>query len=253
VVRAGDVTLAVVIVAAIGVATFAVVHDPKPPVEQSSAVAADGSGVGPAASAAASPTTVPTAAGSPSAPSTSAAADTGDQSAAVIGDGVSAGGASWYARVMRQDPVLRDVHNAAKAGDTTAQMLARFSADGLAGSPKVLVVQAGGSDLRAGVTQLTVVLNVRQMVSIARAHGATVVLCTVPPVAGVSDTAVRALNTALRALAKPEQVPVLDLYAAVAEGGKYRSGLSDDGTVPNAAGAQAIAAAVLPTLQAADL
>ncbi len=94
------------------------------------------------------------------------------------------------------------------SGQTTAQMLVRFSQDALALKPQVVVILAGTNDIAGNTgpsTQGMIEDNLHAMMELARAHGIAVVLASVLPVSeypwmpGITPAPkVRALNTALK-------------------------------------------------------
>ncbi|MGF6419463.1 acyl-CoA thioesterase-1 [Stenotrophomonas sp. AN71] len=133
------------------------------------------------------------------------------------------------------------------SGQTTAQMLLRFSQDVLALQPQVVVILAGTNDLAGNTgpaTQAMIEDNLHAMVDLARAHGIAVVLASVLPVSdypwmpGTTPAPkVRALNTALRRYAGAKQLVYLDYYTPMANAaGGLDPQLADDGVHPTAKG-----------------
>lgn len=133
------------------------------------------------------------------------------------------------------------------SGQTTAQMLLRFSQDVLALHPQVVVILAGTNDIAGNTgpsTQAMIEDNLHAMVALARAQGIGVVLASVLPVSDypwLPGTApapkVRALNAALKRYADAQQLVYLDYYTPMANAqGGLDPQLADDGVHPTAKG-----------------
>ncbi|WP_447904039.1 SGNH/GDSL hydrolase family protein [Stenotrophomonas geniculata] len=133
------------------------------------------------------------------------------------------------------------------SGQTTAQMLVRFSQDALALKPHVVVILAGTNDIAGNTgpsTQGMIEDNLHAMMELARAHGIAVVLASVLPVSeypwmpGITPAPkVRALNTALTRYAEAKQLVYLDYYTPMANAaGGLDPQLAEDGVHPTAKG-----------------
>ncbi len=133
------------------------------------------------------------------------------------------------------------------SGQTTAQMLVRFSQDALALKPQVVVILAGTNDIAGNTgpsTQGMIEDNLHAMMELARAHGIAVVLASVLPVSeypwmpGITPAPkVRALNTALKRYAEAKQLVYLDYYTPMANAaGGLDPQLAEDGVHPTAKG-----------------
>ena len=135
-------------------------------------------------------------------------------------------------------------------GDTTTDMLARFSGDVAAWSPRVVVVLGGTNDLEAGRTTEQVLSTLGQLVELARGLGATPVLGTVPPrTDGDYAERVADLNAAIRAAGEDSGTTVIDFFAVLTDGGGgWRPGFTADGLHPTAAAADAMAELAVETL-----
>ena len=135
-------------------------------------------------------------------------------------------------------------------GDTTTDMLARFSGDVAAWSPRVVVVLGGTNDLEAGRTTEQVLGTLEQLVELARGLGATPVLGTVPPrTDGDYAERVADLNAAIRAAGEDSGTTVIDFFAVLTDGGGgWRPGFTADGLHPTAAAADAMAELAVETL-----
>lgn len=133
------------------------------------------------------------------------------------------------------------------SGQTTAQMLLRFSQDVLALKPQVVVILAGTNDIAGNTgpaSQAMIEDNLHAMVDLAKAHGVVVVLASVLPVSdypwlpGTTPAPkVRALNTALKRYADAKQLVYLDYYTPMANAaGGLDPQLAGDGVHPTAKG-----------------
>lgn len=133
------------------------------------------------------------------------------------------------------------------SGQTTAQMLLRFSQDVLALRPRVVVILAGTNDIAGNTgpaSQAMIEDNLHAMVDLARARGIAVVLASVLPVSeypwmpgSAPAPKVRALNVALKRYADAQQLVYLDYYTPMANAaGGLDTQLADDGVHPTAKG-----------------
>jgi lysophospholipase L1-like esterase len=150
----------------------------------------------------------------------------------------------WPSRLDAEDSTLVLAHNAGVAGNTTAQMLARFSKDVTHYKPQVLFVLGGTNDLGHGVPQATIIANLRSIILTARAQKIRVFMMTVPPQTKPSS-AITSLNRAIIHLANSYQIVVVDIYTVLATtSGAYQSKYTSDGLHFNDLGAQTVANAV---------
>jgi lysophospholipase L1-like esterase len=126
-------------------------------------------------------------------------------------------------------------------------MLVRFRQDVISLKPKVVVIQAGSSDLAgyAGpATQGTISENFMSMTELAKAHGIQVVLASLTPVCDCFKNLTErrpqgkiiGLNGWLRDYAARSGSVYLDYYSALAEGRAMKQELTVDGLIPNDAG-----------------
>ncbi len=133
------------------------------------------------------------------------------------------------------------------SGQTTPQMLVRFSQDVIALKPRAVVILAGTNDIAGNTGPATPQMiedNLAAMAAIARQNGVKVVFASVLPAKAYpwrpelrpADT-IRQLNAWIKAYCIREHLTYLDYYAAMvgADGG-MRAELSGDGVHPNAAG-----------------
>ncbi len=99
-----------------------------------------------------------------------------------------------------------------------------------------VVVQAGTNDLLGGQSPAGAFADVQALVRAVR--GPRVILALVPP-ANERPAAVVQLNRLLREWAESQELPVLDVYSAVATGnGRFLPGTTDDDVHVNGRGAQ---------------
>lgn len=144
-----------------------------------------------------------------------------------------------------------EVLNRGIGGQTTPQMLVRFRQDVVRLRPAVVHILAGTNDLagNTGSTTLEAIEdNLAGMAEIAQANRIRVVLASVLPAVdypwrpGLGPAPrIAALNAWMRAYAQQHDLAHLDYHSAVADAHQgLRSGLSDDGVHPNAAGYAAL-------------
>lgn len=146
------------------------------------------------------------------------------------------------------------------SGQTTSQMLVRFRADVIALKPEAVVILAGTNDVaeNSGPIELaTIEGNLASMAELAVRHRIRVVLASLLPVSdekrdganrALEQTrtrppeTLRALNTWLVDYAKTNGHVYLDYFSALADAkGAFKTGFTDDGLHPNAAGYQVMA------------
>lgn len=132
-------------------------------------------------------------------------------------------------------------------GQTTPQMLVRFSQDVVALRPRVVVVLAGTNDIAGNTGPATPRMiedDLAAMAAIARQNGIKIVFASILPTARYPwrtsvrpVDAIREINAWLKAYCARAGLVYLDYYSAMvgADGG-LRAGLSGDGVHPNGAG-----------------
>jgi lysophospholipase L1-like esterase len=169
----------------------------------------------------------------------------GEQRVVFLGDSITDG---WnLARSFPGKPYV----NRGIGSQVTAQMLVRFQQDVVALHPRAVVILGGVNDV-TGFLQVesaeSIVANIEAMADIATAHGIRVVLCSILPVNNYSDAArnvvaerkpaeLRAINAALRALARRRHFAFADYDAVLADAhGMLRADLTRDGVHPLAPG-----------------
>lgn len=131
-------------------------------------------------------------------------------------------------------------------GQTSAQMLVRFTADVVDLHPKAVVIMAGTNDVAHNqywVTPEGVVDNIAAMCNIALANGIVPLISSIPPcvefvwrkeITNASQTIID-LNKALKAYAEANGIVYVDYHSALAdENGAFPLSLSEDGCHPQA-------------------
>ena len=130
-------------------------------------------------------------------------------------------------------------------GQTSAQMLLRFTADVINLRPKAVVIMAGTNDVAHNtywVEPNKVVENVVAMCNLAKASGIVPIISCIPPCASfvwrpeiknAAQTIVD-INKVLKAYAKANGMVYVDYHVALAdEQNAFLKSLSDDGCHPN--------------------
>ena len=159
-----------------------------------------------------------------------------------LGDSITE---SWAS--LEPDFFVNDLLDRGISGQTTAQMLVRLRVDVLDLHPAAVHIMAGTNDVagNTGPTSLTDIQgNIASMVEQARAHGARVILASIPPAAAIPwrpqlqpMPAIAAMNEWLSRYAAREHLVYVDYYRVLSDGhGGLRADFSEDGVHPNAAG-----------------
>ena len=130
-------------------------------------------------------------------------------------------------------------------GQTSAQMLVRFTSDVLNLRPKAVVIMAGTNDVAHNdywVTPDQVVDNIVAMCNLARANGIVPIISSIPPCASfvwrpeienAAQTIVK-INENLKAYADAHNIVYVDYHAALSdEHNAFPKKLSEDGCHPN--------------------
>jgi acyl-CoA thioesterase I len=119
----------------------------------------------------------------------------------------------------------KDYANRGISGQTTQQMLVRFQQDVLNLRPAVVVILAGGNDIR-GITGPMRVdqieQNIQMMAELARLHGIHVVVCSILPVSKAiwpagQKAEIIAINTWLKSYAETNHYLFVDYYDALTD------------------------------------
>jgi lysophospholipase L1-like esterase len=133
------------------------------------------------------------------------------------------------------------------SGQVSEQMIVRLRSDVIELGPAIVQIMAGTNDLAGNRGPTTLALiegNLATLAELARAHGITVLLASIPPAAAFPwqratqpSGDIRTLNAWLRGYAQREHFSYVDYYAVLEDGhGGMQAGYSGDGVHPNAAG-----------------
>jgi lysophospholipase L1-like esterase len=119
------------------------------------------------------------------------------------------------------------------SGNTTTQMLNRFSRDIATREYKAVIILGGTNDVRTLSRPIedevrTASSNIEQMAAIAEQRNLAVVLCGIPPIRG-QNARVETLNAAIASLAEKHQYRYVDYYAPMTGHPEYFK----DGVHPN--------------------
>lgn len=131
------------------------------------------------------------------------------------------------------------------SGQTSSQMLVRFTADVIALHPKAVVIMAGTNDVAHNeyyVEPEQVVNNIIAMCQLAKANNITPVIASIPPcsefvwrkeIKNAGETIVN-INKELKAYAKANKITYVDYHSEFADKNNgFPKKLSDDGCHPN--------------------
>jgi len=160
--------------------------------------------------------------------------------AVLMGDSITDG---W----IKGDPAFFAVNNFADrgiSGQTSSQMLLRFSNDVLALHPDVVQILAGTNDVAGNTGPLTAQdykHNIMAMVALARARKIRVVIGAIPPATSFwwapeiqPSAKIQELNVWLKTYAAKEKLVYVDFYRALAApDGSLDVRYSNDGVHPN--------------------
>lgn len=165
---------------------------------------------------------------------------------------------------IKRDPTLfqNDVLDRGISGETTSQMLVRFRQDVIDLHPAVVQILAGTNDIagNTGPTTLAQIQgNIQTMADLAKAHGITVMLASIPPSLKYSwqpsidpVPSIAAMNAWLKSYAKRNGFIYVDYYAVLNNGkSDYLPGFSTDDTHPSVAGFAAMRPVAERAIQAA--
>ena len=130
-------------------------------------------------------------------------------------------------------------------GQTSAQMLVRFTADVINLHPKAVVIMAGTNDVAHNdlfVTPDHVIENIVAMCDLAKANGIIPIISSIPPCAEFvwrteienAGQTIVSLNKTLKAYAKANNIVYVDYHSALADKNfSFPKNLSEDGCHPN--------------------
>lgn len=180
------------------------------------------------------------------------AASGGGNLSVFLGDSVTAGSdmaaseyrsVSWptFASIISGQRI-QYVRNVGIAGNTTAQMLARFDTDVTPYAPDAVFLLCGTNDVASRSLALWS-QDVQAIVAKIRAIGAVPILGTLPPIStSTSKQAINQYNGWLRRYTGLQRITLLDFYTLLADPvtSNYKAAYLNDGVHPNAAGAFAM-------------
>ncbi|MDQ2842285.1 MAG: SGNH/GDSL hydrolase family protein, partial [Acidobacteriota bacterium] len=168
----------------------------------------------------------------------------GENRVVFMGDSITDFWGRSYGKFFPGKPYL----NRGISGQTTPQMLIRFSPDVIDLKPKVVVILGGTNDIAGNTGPMTLKQiegNLESMAQLAQANGIKLVLTSVMPVCDcfTNQTNRRppekivALNAWIRDYCERSGAVYLDYYSAmIDEHGMLKKDLTHDGLHPNAAG-----------------
>lgn len=160
------------------------------------------------------------------------------------------GAGSWvrYAVADARSPWAFQA-NVAVAGQTLAQLAARFEADVVARRPEAVVIMGGTNDVLQGLPVDASMVSLTAMVRQAQEAGAQVWIVSPPPINRLYLKPVDAIVEAEAGVARETGATYVDLGdSLVGPDGDWLPGLSYDGVHPTPDGARALAEAVLAGL-----
>jgi acyl-CoA thioesterase I len=116
-------------------------------------------------------------------------------------------------------------------GQTSAQMLERFSADVVGHGFKRVVILGGTNDILQRLDLSNVSPNLGAMADIAQSANIEVVLCALPPIRNVNE--VKSVNQDIAALAQSRGLRLVDYFTPISGHPDF---FKNDGIHPNALG-----------------
>jgi lysophospholipase L1-like esterase len=123
-------------------------------------------------------------------------------------------------------------HNAGIPGQTTAQMLTRFSTDVMGHGFKRVVILGGTNDVLQRLNLSVVSSNLDAMAGIAESANIEVVLCTLPPIRDHHQQTT-AVNQGIVALAQSKRLLLVDYFTTMSGNPDF---FKPDGVHPSAVG-----------------
>ena len=164
----------------------------------------------------------------------------GEKRVVFMGNSITEGWKRIMPEYFENNPYI----NRGISGQTTPQMLLRFTQDVIDLQPSAVVILAGINDIAGNTgpaTQEMITDNIFAMAELAKAHGIKVLICSVLPAAdfpwrpGMEPAQkVVDLNKALKAYAEKNKHVYVDYFTAmVNESNGLKKELGDDGVHPN--------------------
>ena len=158
-----------------------------------------------------------------------------------IGDSIIAGWKQHTLFVENPNYINRGIN-----GQTTSQIVHRFSQDVIDLKPKCVVVLVGTNDIAENLGPVSLEEmqdNFRSMIEAAQSNNIQIILCSILPVQEYywnkkikPSPKIKVLNTFLYSLANQKTIFYLDFYTLMAEDTLISSKFSDDGVHPNSIG-----------------
>lgn len=176
-----------------------------------------------------------------------------------LGDSLTSGyntpGKPWPLIESGIDPRLSLLRNAGVPGDTTADMRARLARDVIAYHPSYVTILGGTNDLGDGISQATIIANLKYIVTTCKANKITPILIEVPPDSYSSmGKKIDSLNAAIVHLANTYKLIVIDINTPLrTSSGTIQAKYTSDGLHFSAAGAQVVAKTVYVRLRRSGL
>jgi lysophospholipase L1-like esterase len=159
--------------------------------------------------------------------------------------GIMLGASSFAVQLVARSGKLKYLYNAARSGEDTNQILARFDADVLSRKPRVVHLIAGTNDIGGSIPLATTIANVKEMINRTQKAGALFVFGTIPP-RDENDTylpLIDKMNLAYKGLAARTGALLIDYHSVLTDpaNGHYTYPYSSDGVHPTSVGAKAMA------------
>ncbi|GGG44133.1 acylneuraminate cytidylyltransferase [Croceivirga lutea] len=140
-----------------------------------------------------------------------------------MGNSITEGWSNANPDFFKENPYI----NRGIGGQTTPQMLLRFKQDVIDLKPKIVVILAGTNDIAGNTGPMTLEQirdNILGMVQLAEANDIVPVVCSVLPAydypwrPGLApNVKIPALNELLKAMARAQNIPYLDYFAAMTD------------------------------------
>lgn len=140
-----------------------------------------------------------------------------------MGNSITEGWSNANPDFFKENPYI----NRGIGGQTTPQMLLRFKQDVIDLKPKIVVILAGTNDIAGNTGPMTLEQirdNILSMVQLAEANNIIPIVCSVLPAYNypwrpglAPNVKIPALNELLKAMARAQNVPYLDYFAAMAD------------------------------------
>ena len=175
----------------------------------------------------------------------------------LIGDSITESWKGYSPEFFAENPYLI---NKGVSGETTPQILDRFSRDVVSLKPELVIILAGINDIAQNTGYISIpetFTNIINMVEIANSHNITPVLCSVLPASKIawkpeikSADLVIELNDKLKGYCTENNIAYVDYFSSmVGEKKELRSDLTYDGVHPDKKGYLIMGKILLETIQ----